>query len=39
LQVAHKSPELALWESNKEGAEQIESRKLYGTPTGSGVKQ
>jgi mono/diheme cytochrome c family protein len=39
LQVARKSPELALWESNKEGAEQIESRKLYGTPTGSGVKQ
>jgi mono/diheme cytochrome c family protein len=39
LQVTHKSPELALWESTKEGAEQIASRKVYGTPTGSGIKQ
>jgi mono/diheme cytochrome c family protein len=39
LQVTHKSPELALWESTKEGAEQVASRKLYGTPTGSGIKQ
>jgi cytochrome c oxidase cbb3-type subunit 2 len=39
LQVTNKSPELALWESTKEGAEQIASRKLYGTPTGSGIKQ
>src|ERR1700720_1447421 len=39
LQVTNKSPELALWESTREGAEQIASRKLYGTPTGSGIKQ
>jgi cytochrome c oxidase cbb3-type subunit I/II len=39
LQVTHKSPELTLWQSTKEGAEQVASRKLYGTPTGSGVKQ
>ena len=39
LQVTNKSPELALWGSTKEGAEQIASRKLYGTPTGSGIKQ
>ncbi|HVS86953.1 MAG TPA: cytochrome c [Candidatus Acidoferrum sp.] len=39
LQVTHKSPELTLWGSTKEGAEQIASRKIYGTPTGSGIKQ
>jgi len=39
LQVTHKSPELALWESTKEGADQVASRKLAGTPTGSGIKQ
>ncbi len=39
LQVTHKSPELALWESTKEGAAQIASRKISGTPTGSGIKQ
>src|SRR6266849_7420802 len=39
LQITNKSPELALWESTKEGAEQIASRKLYGTPTGAGIKQ
>jgi mono/diheme cytochrome c family protein len=39
LQITNKTPELALWESTKEGAEQIASRKPYGTPTGSGVKQ
>jgi mono/diheme cytochrome c family protein len=39
LQVTHKSPELALWESTKEGAEQVASRRLTGTPTGSGIKQ
>jgi mono/diheme cytochrome c family protein len=39
LQVTHKSPELTLWESTKEGAEQVASRKLHGTPTGSGFKQ
>jgi mono/diheme cytochrome c family protein len=39
LQVTHKSPELALWESTKEGAQQVASRKVSGTPTGSGIKQ
>lgn len=39
LQVTHKSPELALWESTKEGAAQIASRKISGTPTGSEIKQ
>src|SRR6202171_1243369 len=39
LQITNKSPELALWESTKEGAEQIASRRIYGTPTGSGIKQ
>ena len=39
LQVTHKSPELALWESTKEGAQQVASRKVNGTPTGSGTKQ
>lgn len=39
LQVTHKSPELTLWESTKEGAEQVASKKIYGTPTGSGIKQ
>jgi len=38
LQVTHKSPELALWESTTEGAEQVASKKIYGTPTGSGIK-
>ena len=39
LQVNHKSPELALWESTKEGAEQVASRKVKGTPTGGGIDQ
>jgi mono/diheme cytochrome c family protein len=39
LQVTRKSPELTLWESTKEGAEQVASKKIYGTPTGSGIKQ
>ncbi|HXY23350.1 MAG TPA: cytochrome c [Candidatus Acidoferrum sp.] len=39
LQVAHKSPELALWQSTPEGAQQIAARKAQGTPTGSGFKQ
>jgi mono/diheme cytochrome c family protein len=39
LQVAHKSPELALWESSKEGAEIVKAQKIVGTPTGSGIKQ
>jgi mono/diheme cytochrome c family protein len=39
LQVTHKSPELALWVSTKEGADIVAAQKLYGTPTGSGIKQ
>jgi mono/diheme cytochrome c family protein len=39
LQVTHKSPELTLWESTKEGAQEVASKKIYGTPTGSGIKQ
>jgi mono/diheme cytochrome c family protein len=39
LQVTHTSAELTLWESTKEGAAQIASRKISGTPTGSGIKQ
>jgi mono/diheme cytochrome c family protein len=39
LQVNHKSPELVLWESTKEGAEQVASRKVKGTPTGGGIDQ
>jgi cytochrome c oxidase cbb3-type subunit 2 len=39
LQVTHKSAELTLWRSTKEGAAQIASRKVSGTPTGSGIKQ
>jgi mono/diheme cytochrome c family protein len=38
LQVAYKSPELALWESTKEGAQRVASRRVSGTPTGSGFK-
>jgi mono/diheme cytochrome c family protein len=38
LQVTNKSPELALWESTKEGAQQVASRRFSGTPTGSGIK-
>lgn len=39
LQVTHKSPELALWMTTKEGAEIVSAQKIYGTPTGSGIKQ
>jgi mono/diheme cytochrome c family protein len=39
LQVELKSPELTLWESTKEGAQQVASSRVSGTPTGSGVKQ
>lgn len=39
LQVSHKSPELALWITIKEGADIVNAQKLYGTPTGSGIKQ
>jgi cytochrome c oxidase cbb3-type subunit 2 len=38
LQVAHNSRELTLWKSTKEGAEQVASRTVHGTPTGSGIK-
>jgi len=38
LQVTNKTAELALWQSTKEGAEQVASRKVGGTPTGSGIK-
>src|SRR5580692_5810319 len=37
LQVTHKSPELRLWESTKEGAEIVKVLKVGGTPTGSGI--
>ena len=39
LQVTHKSPELALWKSTKEGAEMVKAAQITGTPTGSGIKQ
>src|SRR5216684_1016129 len=39
LQVTHKSPELALWMSTKEGAEYVKAQKVGGTPTGSGIRQ
>jgi mono/diheme cytochrome c family protein len=39
LQLTYKSPELALWESTKEGAQQVAASKANGTPTGSGIKQ
>jgi hypothetical protein len=39
LQVTHKSPELALWLTTKEGQEIVSAQKIYGTPTGSGIKQ
>jgi mono/diheme cytochrome c family protein len=37
LQVTHKSPELRLWESTKEGAEIVKASRVGGTPTGSGI--
>ena len=37
LQVTHKSPELRLWESTKEGAEIVKATRVGGTPTGSGI--
>ena len=37
LQVTHKSPELRLWESTKEGAEIVKATRVEGTPTGSGI--
>jgi cytochrome c oxidase cbb3-type subunit I/II len=39
LQVTHKSPELTLWKTTKEGAEIVNASKITGTPTGSGIKQ
>ena len=39
LQVTHKSPELALWLTTKEGQEIVNAQKIDGTPTGSGIKQ
>lgn len=39
LQLTLKTPEMAMWGSTKEGAEQIAARKAHGTPTGSGIKQ
>ncbi len=39
LQLTHKSPELTLWMSSKEGAEIVNAQKIVGTPTGSGIKQ
>lgn len=38
LQVAHKSPELTMLESTKEGAQQVAAKMPSGTPTGSGVR-
>ena len=38
LQVTHKSPELAMWESTKEGAALVAAQRPHGTPTGSGVR-
>lgn len=39
LQVTHKSPELALWQTSKEGAEFVKAQKIGGTPTGAGINQ
>lgn len=39
LQVAHKSPELKLWQSTKEGADFVKAARAGGTPTGSGIDQ
>src|ERR1700674_4554956 len=38
LQVTHKSPELTMWESTKEGAQEVAAKTPSGTPTGSGVR-
>jgi len=37
LQVTHKSPELTLWISTKEGAEIVAAKKTANTNTGSGI--
>ena len=37
LQIWHKSPELTMWESNKEGAEFVKSEKVENTYTGNPI--
>ena len=37
LQIWHKSPELALWESTPEGAAKIQAERVHQTYTGSGI--
>jgi cytochrome c oxidase cbb3-type subunit 2 len=37
LQIWHKSPELALWESTPEGAAIVKAEKVHQTYTGSGI--
>jgi len=37
LQIWHKSPELALWESTPEGAAMVKAEKVHQTYTGSGI--
>jgi cytochrome c oxidase cbb3-type subunit 2 len=39
LQVSHKSAELSLWVTTKEGADIVNAQKVTGTPTGSGINQ
>ena len=38
LQVNNKSPELAMWEGTKEGAQIVNAQKVENTYTGSGIK-
>jgi mono/diheme cytochrome c family protein len=38
LQYNNRSPELALWESSKEGKEIVAAKKVENTDTGSGVR-
>jgi hypothetical protein len=37
LQIWHKSPELTLWESTKEGAEFVKAEKVENTYTGNPI--
>ena len=39
LQVTHKSPELTMWRQAKEGADEIATKKIGGTPSGAGIDQ
>jgi cytochrome c2 len=39
LQVSQRSPELTLWEGSPEGRAIVNAQRIYGTPTGSGIKQ